>query len=67
MTPTYCLAGVKPSALRELLFQAGDLTLARDTRLTELQESKIKIKSYFFFLDLLVGITHLYPHVKPVV
>lgn len=48
MTPTYCLAGggnLKPSW--ELLFQAGDLTPATDTRLTDLQESKIKIKGFF--------------------
>lgn len=48
MTPTYCLAGggnLKPSW--ELLFQAGDLTPATDTRLTDLQESKIKTKGFF--------------------
>lgn len=70
MTPMCCLAGggnLKPSW--ELLFQVGDLTPARGTRLADLQESESKIKSFlfFFFLDLLVGLSYLCPHGKSTV
>lgn len=68
MTPMCCLAGgenLKPSW--ELLVQVGDLTPARGTRLVDLQESESKIKSFIFFLDLLVGLSYLCPHGKSTV